>query len=143
MTTRRLRLACAVGLALGIAGTGAAQGVVRGVVADSIHRGPLRGATIVATPASELRDTIFHSAISDSRGRFELNGLRAGRYSLSVEHPLIDSTAIGVPTVSVTVSRGDTSVVALAIPSAATLRRGLCSWASRDRFGGGVIGRGP
>ncbi|HEX9484374.1 MAG TPA: carboxypeptidase-like regulatory domain-containing protein [Gemmatimonadaceae bacterium] len=136
---RRLLASCAVLAAVPVLALAQSEPPsVRGMVVDSVHARPLVGATVIATPATGFTDTVFHSALSDARGRFVLSGLRQGRYVVSVEHPWIDSTGIGAPSREVEV-RGETSVV-LAIPSAATLRRVFCPVAVRDTSLGVVVG---
>lgn len=113
---------------------------LHGTVHDSVHARALGGATVIATPVSGTRDTVFHSAVTDARGRFSLEGLQTGSYMLTVEHPWIDSTSIGAPPVQVDVAPAREAVVALGIPSPATLRRVLCGAASRDTSLGVVTG---
>jgi hypothetical protein len=115
-------------------------GRIEGTVTDSLNHRPLVGATVIATPESSRRDSIFHSALSDSHGRFTIAGLAAGRFSLTVEHPLIDSTGIGVPSVDVTVASSGVTSAALALPSVSTLRRTLCPIALTDSSLGVTLG---
>lgn len=120
---------CAVALFLfaPVARGQAAGGKIAGVIADSLRGGPLVGAVVVATASNGARDTVFHAAQTDARGRFVLANLRAGAYALSVEHPLIDSTGIGAPLVAVNVNEAATANAFLAIPSGPALRRVLCA----------------
>src|SRR5260221_3088990 len=67
---------------------------IRGTVVDSVHGRPLAGATVIATPAARLPDTLFHSTSSDAQVRFVLGGRHQGRYVLTLEHPWIASTGI-------------------------------------------------
>jgi Carboxypeptidase regulatory-like domain/TonB-dependent Receptor Plug Domain len=128
---------------LGVAPVAFAQsdgGQITGTVTDSIHRRPLASATIIATPASIAQDSVFHSALSDGRGRFTMRGLRPGRYALTVEHPYIDSIGIGALPRDVEVAANGSQPVALSIPSASTLRQALCPAAARDTTFGVVLG---
>ena len=136
MTRRRLALFALASLAL--AQPSLAQ--ARGVVMDSVHRGPLVGATVIATPDVGVVDSGFHSAVTDARGRFALDGLRPGRYVLTVEHPWIDSTGVGVPPVTVIVPAGGEVSAMLGIPSTTTLRRVFCPVALRDSALGVMLG---
>jgi TonB-dependent Receptor Plug Domain. len=136
MRRRLLGLAALAPLAL--VQTSAAQ--ARGVVMDSVHRRPLGAATVIATPSAGLADTGFHAALTDARGRFAFEGLRSGRYLLTVEHPWIDSTGIGVPPVTVDVPAGGDVTTALGIPSTATLRRVFCPAALTDSTLGVMLG---
>lgn len=117
-----------------------ATATVHGVVVDSLARHALAQATVIATPAGGRRDTIFHSAIADASGHFRIEGLNAGRYDLSVDHPSIDSTGIGALPLEIDVPPGADIAVALATPSAATLRRTLCPAAARDTTLGVALG---
>ena len=136
--TRRASFARTVLASLGLARSLGAQ--AHGVVMDSVHRRPLAAATVVATPGAGVTDTTFHAVLTDARGRFGFEGLRAGRYLLTVEHPWIDSTGIGVPPVTVDVPPSGEVTAALGIPSTATLRRVFCPAAVRDSTLGVMLG---
>ena len=60
-------------------------------MSDSVHHGPLADATVIAAPVAASADTVFHAARTDARGRYTIDGLRAGRYVISVEHAFTDS----------------------------------------------------
>jgi len=113
---------------------------VEGQVADSLRGGVLVGASVVATPLYVTMDTVFHAAITDSVGHFVLDALPPGDYSLSVDHPLIDSTGIGASALTVTVLGDETVHVVLAIPSALALRRLLCAAIPMDSTEGVMLG---
>ncbi len=115
-------------------------GRIQGTITDSLRGGPLVGALVVAIPDKTLRDTVFHSAQTDQRGHFVLANLRPGPYSVSVEHPTIDSTGIGVPFAAITVSGAQPVETLLAIPSVASLRRALCPIAVKDTSLGVMLG---
>jgi hypothetical protein len=117
-----------------------AGGRIQGTITDSLRGGPLVGATVVAIPDKTLRDTVFHSTQTDQRGHFVLANLRPGPYSVSVEHPVIDSTGIGVPFAAITVSDAQPAETSLAIPSVASLRRALCPIAVQDTSLGVMLG---
>jgi hypothetical protein len=118
--------------------TGSAR--IQGTIADSLRGGPLVGAMVVATPERILRDTVFHSAQTDDHGHFVLGNLRPGSYSVSVEHPVIDTTGIGAPYTAVSLHDSETANVFLAIPSVASLRRALCPLAVKDTTLGIMLG---
>ena len=123
-----------------LAANAGAQGAIQGTAYDSVARRPLVGATVIATPMLARADTVFHSAISDAAGHFVIGRLNAGRYTVSVEHPWIDSTGVGAPTqVADVPPRGD-ATVALAIPSRSTLRKVLCPDAAEDPSLGVMLG---
>jgi len=92
---------------------------VAGVVVDSLRRRPLAGAEIV------IAGTLV-AAVSDSLGRFTLDSMAPGRYSVAFFHPLLDSISVAAAprTLSVPLEAG--KGILLAIPSASTLVRGIC-----------------
>jgi len=113
---------------------------ITGQVTDSVHRAPLADATVLATPVAPTRDTVFHSARTDAAGRFELGGLQAGRYEVSVEHPFTDSIGLSVPPREVEVPAQGAAPLVLALPSVKTLRRTLCRAAEADTTLGVMLG---
>jgi hypothetical protein len=117
-----------------------APGRIEGIVTDSVHRAPLGDATVVATPVQGEADSPFLAAKTDARGHFEIGGVRPGRYLLTVDHPLIDSTGIGPLPTEVTVTSGNAVAARLALPSPATLRRVFCPAALVDTTLGVMLG---
>ena len=116
-----------------------------GTVTDSVHRAPLVDATVIATPVAPTRDTVFHSARTDTKGRFDITGLHIGSYVVSVEHAFTDSIGLAVPPREVQVTAEGTTALELALPSVTTLRRALCRAAESDTTLGvmlGVVRRG-
>src|SRR5256885_14830233 len=114
-----LMLACE---ALLVAARAGAQGtgVVRGVVYDSlISAAPLEGAEVWIEGTNR-------TARTDALGRFELAALAAGRYTLTFDHPVLDSTGLAAPPVVVDVTAGSTTAVTLATPGPVTAHRTLC-----------------
>jgi Carboxypeptidase regulatory-like domain len=132
-------LAIAIALAAAVPALAQAQRLV-GTVTDSVHRAPLRNATVVATPIDASRDSVFHSARTDAKGRFELDSLALGRYSISIEHAFTDSIGLDVPSRIVAIAATGTTETALAFPSVATLRRTLCPAALTDTTLGVMLG---
>ncbi|HEX7977908.1 MAG TPA: carboxypeptidase regulatory-like domain-containing protein [Gemmatimonadaceae bacterium] len=124
----------------GRAGAQSPMGSVEGTVMDSLRHRYLDGATVIATPLGAQRDSTFHATVTDDGGRFQIKDLPFGRYAISVEHPVIDSTGIGVPTAEVEVTGARSTTVALAIPSAVRLRRTLCPATQSDSLTGVVLG---
>src|SRR5438552_2559346 len=66
---------------------------ITGVVHDSIGRRPLADATVQLVGADRGR-RFGRSTISDSLGRFQLDSVTAGRYSLGFFHPVLESLGI-------------------------------------------------
>jgi hypothetical protein len=95
---------------------------------------------VLAEPVAPTRDTVFHSTRTDARGRFELSGLQAGKYVVSVEHPFTDSIGLSVPPREAQATADGTPPLALALPSVKTLRRTLCRAAESDTTLGVMLG---
>lgn len=128
---RRAALA-ALGLALGGATAARAQPSapgattrIGGSVYDSVAQAPLRGAEVRLVSAERPAD-VPAAAVTDSLGRFTLGAFPAGRYVASFWHPRLDSLLIEPPSYLVTVRDAKPVALALAMPSAATLRVGYC-----------------
>lgn len=132
-----------IGLALAalpLASASSQSARLAGTVTDSLRRMPLGGATVIAMPISGSRDTAFHSTRTDGQGKFVLDGLPAGAYSVSVEHPYTDSIGLSVPPREIRIAAGVTADIALALPSAVTLRRTFCGTSVTDSTLGVMIG---
>src|SRR5207237_5782187 len=69
---------------------------VRGVVRDSIAGTPLAGA-VVQLVAADNPARFGLTTISDSLGRFTLNDVPHGRYTIGFFHPMLDSLGIEPP----------------------------------------------
>lgn len=107
----------------------AAVGALEGVVFDSIRAAPLADAQVF------LSGTAF-AAVTDSAGRFLLDGVAPGSYSLSMTHPRLDSLGYLPPPVPAEVREGAPAQVSLTVPSLASIRMGAC----RDSVStGGVL----
>ncbi len=97
---------------------------VSGVVRDSLTDRPLAHAIVqLVDSAGEGART----ATSDTLGRFTLDDVPEGHYLLGFFHPVLDSLGIEAPARTVHVERGQAVRVDLAIPSAARVRRAICS----------------
>src|SRR5687768_16846376 len=96
---------------------GAQQGpdssrVLFGLIVDSVHGGPLRGATV------RVGETGV-TATTDSAGRYRLIGIPSGRHRVELLHPLLDTLRLAVRTNLR--EFGDTTALVIGTPSAATL----------------------
>ena len=65
-------------------------------------------------------------AKSDALGRFLLNALAPGRYTLTFYHPILDSAGISAPPVTVDVVAGDSGSIALATPGPSRVHHLFC-----------------
>ena len=108
----------------------AAQRSVNGTVYDSLLHAPLRGADIWVRGSERHTET-------DADGRFHLDSIPPGRYTLLVSHPGLDSA--GLFTLAVPVDAGDGAVVRLATPSLATVWRRRCGQELVMRSDSGIV----
>jgi hypothetical protein len=105
---------------------------IRGVAYDSLHRVPLRNASITIAGAGS-------KAISDARGRFHFDSVLPGDYTFVVEHPALDSVGFRALPRRATITDGRDEV-RLAIPSFNTLWRVACGGGEPSRDSGFVYG---
>jgi hypothetical protein len=137
-----LRTLRAMSMPLSLAAAQEPAASLRGTVTDSIRHGPLVGATIVAsrTTAAGAGASNDYTATTDARGKYAINSLAPGIYVLTVEHPWLDSTGLGVPSQTVDLAQRRAATVNLAVPSGATIRSSFCPIAARDSSIGLVAG---
>ena len=108
----------------------AAQRSVNGTVYDSLLHAPLRGADVWVRGSERHTET-------DSDGRFHLDSVPAGRYTLLVSHPGLDSA--GLFTLVVPVDAAEGAVVRLATPSLATFWQRRCGQELFTRSDSGIV----
>ncbi|HXC26286.1 MAG TPA: carboxypeptidase regulatory-like domain-containing protein [Gemmatimonadaceae bacterium] len=96
-------------------------GVLVGIVVDSLHDGPLAGAlvTVVQLPR--------RSVMTSPSGAFRLDSLPPGKYTLDIQHPVIDSLGIQVRSDTLLVAAGQTQTAFLSVPSPARIAATICS----------------
>ncbi len=104
--------------------TGKAQ--IVGVVVDSLNGRFLPDADVVIEGTKATLET-------DSLGKFEIDSLAPGTYRVGVFHPLLDTLGITLVTKPFHIGPDSSSLVLLAVPSAATIIRAACA----DKPGGG------
>jgi hypothetical protein len=107
---------------------------ISGLVIDSLNRRYLRGADVIIEGANA-------NLVTDSAGRFRLDGLPPGTYQVDVFHPLLDTLGISLSSRPFRVGPDSTGTVILSVPSAATIIRGACPPRSGDQGNSAVIGR--
>ena len=95
---------------------------------------PLRGARVRV-------DTTSIVAITDSGGRFHLEGIPPGPHSLRVEHPVVDTIGVVLGTPPEPFVAGETKAEELATPAPETLIQLLCTPAWRARGPAALMGR--
>ena len=92
---------------------------VAGSVFDSTSAGPLKGALILVV------GTDFRT-ITDSGGLFELALPLDGQYSLTLDHPRLDSVAAENQTVTVDIERGRKTETAFSVPHVSSAMSRIC-----------------
>jgi hypothetical protein len=97
----------------------ASGAVLTGIAIDSIHGGHLAGASIL------VRGTPLN-ATTDSAGEFTIAGIPAGKHSLEVRHPLLDSLAISIATREKIFNDGDSAFALVGVPSAESVVASTC-----------------
>jgi hypothetical protein len=105
-------------------------GTLSGQVWDSTLSTPLSGASVYLSGTS-------HSALADDQGRFLLEGVSGGVFSVAFSHPRLDSLGIPHPQAEVEVLPGNVSEVTLAIPSTGTLLVSECQAEAQE--GGAAV----
>ena len=105
-------------LAAGTAGRNA--GVVTGVVFDSVKRAPLPGTRVF------LSGTRF-AATADSTGRYAIDAVPPGAFTLSIVQPRLDTLQLEPPAIAFTLSAGERKTVDVAVPSFTTLLASRCT----------------
>jgi hypothetical protein len=104
-----------------------------GVVVDSIHGGPLRGALVVVE-GTDAEATV------DDQGRFRIDSIPPGPHQLGVFHPLLDSLGVAVGTGKLTFDGGSATAVVLATPSVPSIIALYCTPDEREHGAGAIIG---
>jgi hypothetical protein len=121
------------GAAAGAARAGG-QGAIAGVVYDSLTtHAPVAGATVVLLELSRY-------ATTDEHGRFRIDSVPTGAYTLGVTFASLDALDVALPPFPVDVRAGEPTAVTVASPSAESMYMGMCR-AARDRDTGIIIGR--
>ncbi|MFI5246061.1 MAG: carboxypeptidase regulatory-like domain-containing protein, partial [Gemmatimonadales bacterium] len=82
-------------------------------------RAPLADATVVLVERSRY-------ATTDAQGRFRMDSVPDGHYTISFMHPVLDSLDLQAPVVAIDVSGGLPALVALATPGPATAYARIC-----------------
>ncbi len=97
---------------------------LRGVVFDSVRGTPLADALVQISATNDRAYAM--SARSNARGEFVIDSLRSGSYLIGFLHPRLDSLLLVPSLRPVDIGGTSTQVIALAIPSEATLVTTFC-----------------
>ncbi len=124
------------------------EGVVAGVLRDSVSGEPLGGADVVLRnwddAAAFVRrpnaaDAPF-SAVTDQAGRFQVGGLPDGAYALGVDHPRLRAAGFRMNETRVLVDDRISEPLELWTPSADALFQRVCPRSSPRGSTGAVVG---
>jgi len=108
----------------------AASGAITGTVWDSTAARPLAGATVAAAG---------HRAVTDSLGRYLIEDVPAGAYSVTLTAPRLDSLRFNAPPARAEVAVGASTLLPLAVPPFDAVWGAACG---TERPGtGAVVGR--
>jgi hypothetical protein len=119
MSPLRLVLLLAVLIAADTAEAQHRVGRVRGVVLDSLLGDVL--------PGTEVRiDQLGRRVISDAGGRFGIDSVPPGEWTVAFRHPALDSLGFSLPAVRVRVFAGASASIVLSTPSFEPIRDRLC-----------------
>lgn len=114
--------------------TRSALGLVFGTVFDSVHNGPLTGATVFVLGSSRI-------GLTNDRGLFTIDSLKPGMHRVHIAHELLDSLGITMVTDSFEVAAGERKILEMAVPSSETLVGLSCNAATRRLGPSAIIGR--
>jgi hypothetical protein len=118
---------------------GATSISISGTVYDSLAGKPLAGALVqIAETGKRAAQVLTDTTGAD--GAFEIANVPRGSYIIGFFHPVLDSLGLGVASKSVEVSSAAPTHVALAIPSASTIRDLLCKPGATADSSGLLIG---
>lgn len=96
-------------------------GAVAGtVMVDSVTKRRVAG-TVVGLAGTDA------AVVTDEHGEFLISGVSPGSYTVSLQHPVLDSLGLDALSTSVDVSRGATATLELFFPSMAELSQRLCA----------------
>jgi hypothetical protein len=110
------------------------QGMLVGVVVDSINGRVLTGATVMVDGTPLL-------ATSDNEGRFRIDSIPPGSYRVAVFHPMLDSLGMTIGSQQMRFGPDSIRQVLLSTPSAETLIAEWCPPASRRLGPAALVGR--
>jgi hypothetical protein len=107
---------------------------IAGVVIDSLNGRFLAGADVLVEGAQA-------TTLTDSLGKFRIDGLQPGTYQVGVFHPLLDTLGLTLATQPFHIGADSATFIVLAVPSAATIIRRACPARPRAQGTSAVIGQ--
>jgi Carboxypeptidase regulatory-like domain/TonB-dependent Receptor Plug Domain len=101
-----------------------------GIVYDSLHDEPVRGATVIIAGSTR-------QAVTDSNGmyRFDMDSLPEGVVTVGFFMPSMDSLGITPPVRQIGIHHGESALLDLGVPSMRTVLRVICRDSASDGRG--------
>jgi hypothetical protein len=93
---------------------------VSGLVDDSLRRGPLANATVMAVGTRR-------SAVTNARGMFVIDSLEPGEVRIGVRHPLLDTLGLLILSAPMTLAAGQRLDISVTTPTLASVHERLCA----------------
>ncbi len=118
-----------------------ASGTITGTVHDSLSGSPLAGALVQLVRYPDPGSSRALAAETDSAGEFRITGADSGRYAIGFLHPLLDALGIEAPLRQLSLGRGETIAVDLAIPSSKRILPVICHGPVSQDSTGALVGR--
>lgn len=115
------------------------SGRLEGEIIDSVHSRPLVGAMVMITRLAPLPSTLV-SAVTDDHGRYRVDSLSPGRYSVLFAHPWLDSLALTLPARIVTIAAGESARADFSVPSATSIVAAACVGLHSPAGTGALVG---
>jgi hypothetical protein len=106
---------------------------VHGTAVDSVHGELLVGALVRVEGTNR-------EAMTDSTGRYRIEGVPPGQHRLVILHPVLDTLGIGLVTPNMNFAGGESALVDVAIPSAETIVGLFCTPARRALGPAALVG---
>jgi hypothetical protein len=140
MRPHALALSCVVQvLCSALVAQGQRPARIEGRITDSVHARPLAGAMVMLTRRSP--EPVMHrSVVTDERGRYRIDSLVPGRYSVLYTHPLVDSLALILPAAELTLAEGEQRQLDFALPSQRAILGAVCAGLSSSANVGAIVG---
>lgn len=116
------------------------MGRLEGTIKESGHRQPVQGASI-ALARLDSEPVLSFGAKPDGRGHYRLDSLPAGRYMIQLNHAVLDSLDLALPTNEVNIVAGETARAQFSLPTNVALRNAVCRGLTLAKGTGAVVGR--
>jgi hypothetical protein len=117
-----------------------ATGRIQGTVRETMGPRSVRDASVTLARL-EPEPLLSFGIKPDAKGHYQFDSLPAGRYMIQLNHRVLDSLELAMPTEEVYIVAGKTAEVGFALPSSSALRDAVCRGLTVQRGTGAVFGR--